>query len=145
MSAEWHEANQRHLTAELARVRRAVERHVKGDGPAEAEPSAPDTELTPPPALEVLCAGFSLSGFERDVLLLCAGVELESSFAELYGEAQRGRSQPTHIRGLHWSYPVDFCSCRRAFCVVWSCAWARARVRPGSNGSLRCAAIPWSG
>ena len=50
MSAEWHEANQRHLTAELARVRRAVERHVKGDGPAEAEPSALDTELAPPPA-----------------------------------------------------------------------------------------------
>jgi AAA+ superfamily predicted ATPase len=40
------------------------------------------------PALDVLCAAFGLSAFERDVLLMCAGIELDSSFASLCAGAQ---------------------------------------------------------
>src|SRR5207248_2505179 len=46
--------------------------------------------LPAPSALEQLCAAFSLSPFERDVLLLCAGVELDAAFAELCARAQTG-------------------------------------------------------
>ena len=38
--------------------------------------------MDPPPALERLCATFGLSRFERDILLLCAGVELDAQFAQ---------------------------------------------------------------
>ncbi|HUP43080.1 MAG TPA: AAA family ATPase [Thermoanaerobaculia bacterium] len=80
----WREANQRYLTAALARVREAVER--RGDRPESAGAAddalaAAGAGMETPPALEVLCETFGLSAFERSVLLLCAGVELDSSFA----------------------------------------------------------------
>ena len=67
--------------------------------------------LPAPSALEQLCAAFSLSPFERDVLLLCAGVELDTAFAELCARAQTGArcTYPTFSLALaalasaHWS------------------------------------------
>ncbi|HZT60725.1 MAG TPA: ATP-binding protein [Pyrinomonadaceae bacterium] len=64
-----------------------------------------------PAALAVLCDALSLSSFERDVLLLCAGVELDASFARLCAEAQGDarRDYPTFSLALaaldeaHWS------------------------------------------
>ena len=100
----WIEANQRHLTAALAAVRDALE----GRTPA---PPAAAEEISPPPALETLCARFGLSPFERAVLLLCAGIELDSRFGALcakgHGEARR--DHPTFslalgtLPGPHWS------------------------------------------
>ncbi|HYV01072.1 MAG TPA: ATP-binding protein, partial [Actinomycetota bacterium] len=64
-----------------------------------------------PPALDTLCRTFGLSSFERDLLLLCAGPELDSRFAALCAElrgTQRGAS-PTFSLALsalpeaHWS------------------------------------------
>lgn len=43
--------------------------------------------LQEPAPLQRLCAAFGLSPFERDLLLLCAGVELDSSFAGLCAQA----------------------------------------------------------
>ena len=87
----WTEANQRYLVAAVARVRVSLERHARRlqnkSEEAEPDPAADqalgDTaEALPAPcALETLCAAFCLSPFERDVLLLCAGMELESAFA----------------------------------------------------------------
>jgi ATPase family associated with various cellular activities (AAA) len=62
-------------------------------------------------ALDHLCAMLSLSAFERDLLLLCAGVELDASFAALCAHAQRDerRAYPTFSLALatlteaHWS------------------------------------------
>jgi len=64
-----------------------------------------------PPAVEMLGDAFGLSQFERSVLLMCAGMELEASFAELcaraHGDAQR--AYPTFGLALaalpepHWS------------------------------------------
>ncbi len=67
--------------------------------------------LSASPALDSLCDAFGLSPFERDVLLLCAGVELDSGFAQLCAEAQRNpqRTYPTFSLALaalpdaHWS------------------------------------------
>jgi hypothetical protein len=117
--ADWKEANQRHLLAALAVVRAALDRHSEG---AEAADPAPDPELEKalaeasaampaPPALDVLAERFGLSPFERDVLLLCAGVELDAGFAARCAAAQgdAGRRAPTFslalaaLPGAHWS------------------------------------------
>jgi hypothetical protein len=105
----WREANQRFLISTLARVRKALERHA-GTPPEERDdtpPSEPDVAMPVPAALETLCAAFDLSPFERDVLLMCAGVELDSGFAAAV--ARTGREHPTFGLALaalpeaHWS------------------------------------------
>ena len=68
------ETNQHGLLAEVARVGRVL----RGD----ASEAAVTGEAA---ALDRLCTVFTLSPFERDVLVLCAGVELDSGFAELVG------------------------------------------------------------
>src|SRR5262245_17100245 len=91
---DWYTANQRYLAASLSIVRAHLERlaHQRESEPAE-EPARQTlrsiAEAMPgAPALEILCTNFGLSTFERDVLLLCAGMELEAAFAPLYAAAQ---------------------------------------------------------
>jgi hypothetical protein len=117
----WADANQRYLTARLALVREALERHAaraNGDAAAAAPESSGDGSvgeaagsLPSPAALDILGAAFSLSPFERDALVLCAGMELDASFAALCAAAH-GSSQrpyPTFSLALatlpepHWS------------------------------------------
>ena len=109
----WLDANQRYLTAALDRVRC----RLGADPGAEAEMAgraaqALAAEAMPSPAaLETLCTAFSLSEFERDVLLLCAGMELDSTFPEACAQAQgdSNRRLPTFSLALsrlpdsHWS------------------------------------------
>ena len=116
----WVEFNQHHLTVALGEVRACLERHVNAvqhnDQPATAEPvtaSVPTDGSTsePAPALEILTRSFNLSPFERATLLLCAGMELDSSLANLCAAAQGGsnRNYPTFSLALaalpapHWS------------------------------------------
>ncbi|HZH79644.1 MAG TPA: ATP-binding protein [Archangium sp.] len=114
----WHAANQRALLAELAVVRTLLERKAGGP-PGDASAAPPPTEapelaaweLPVPTALDALCEAFSLSPFERAVVLLCAGVELDSTFAPLCAAAQGSpqRTLPTFGLALavlpeaHWS------------------------------------------
>ncbi len=135
-SVNWYEANQRELLARLTAVGEALKAHAaRGAGgagaredenlahsPAEevgADPSGPpasvgdETENGPrvQTALDHLCEVFSLSTFERDLLLMCAGVELDASFAELCAAAHNDarRAYPTFGLALaalaeaHWS------------------------------------------
>jgi len=118
----WLEANQRCLTAALDAVRGALE------GRAAAKPetkSSPDSALlieearddvtrstiSPPSALEAMCKTFGLSLFERGILLMCAGIELDSKFA---GVCARANGDPRHdyptfslalstLPDAHWS------------------------------------------
>jgi hypothetical protein len=96
--ANWQDENQRLLMAAVSEVRRAVESSV---GQAGTKPGEERAE--PPPALETLCTTFGLTTFERNVLLLCAGVELDSQLASLCA------SRPTFSMALavfpeaHWS------------------------------------------
>ena len=80
----WVDSNQRYLMGALAVVREALEKHIarrtgaaqstKDDSQAK-EPANEATEvMSAPSALERLCGTFGLSSFERDVLLLCAGM-----------------------------------------------------------------------
>jgi vesicle-fusing ATPase len=105
---DWEAQNQAYLAAMLARVRQALERHLQhsptdGGIPPGALPSAEAGA-----ALEILVERFRLSSFERDLLVLCAGVELDASFATLCRDAT-GRANPTFSLALaalpdsHWS------------------------------------------
>ena len=116
----WHEANQRYLMAALAILRAVLERHAartqnapepeERDESAQALQEAADA-MPAPPALETLCETFGLTPFERDLLLLCAGMELDSTFAALCAAAQGDsrRAYPTFslalaaLPGAHWS------------------------------------------
>jgi SpoVK/Ycf46/Vps4 family AAA+-type ATPase len=61
--------------------RHAGERHAPSDGELRRELELAAEAGPGPPALEVLSSSFGLSPFERDVVLLAAGVELDASFA----------------------------------------------------------------
>jgi AAA+ superfamily predicted ATPase len=96
VSMSWHEANQGYLMRELDVVRRVIQRNVGTvagrDNSNETENQdaiaiTDSAELNPPPALERLCQAFGLSRFERAILLLCAGIELDTSFARLIAAA----------------------------------------------------------
>ena len=115
---QWREANQSYLLAALAGVRAGLERRSPGNQEEAPEPDEIGRRLEEiaagmpsAPALEVLCERFGLSPFEREVLLLCAGVELESGFAERCAAAQGdpARRYPTFSLALaalpepHWS------------------------------------------
>jgi hypothetical protein len=112
-NTHWLEANQQSLMCAIGRVRALLEQKLK---PAQNNPPAPsestaDALRGAPPLLDTLCATFGLSRFERDVLLLCAGIELDSKFASLCATAQGDttRAYPTFSLALatlpdaHWS------------------------------------------
>ena len=87
----WHEENQAYLVRALRSISDALAPPSDGgradDSDHAVEKSSPASD--PPPALERLCAAFGLSRFERDILLLCAGVELDAQFAQTVARAQR--------------------------------------------------------
>jgi len=78
----------------------------EGDGSLIAENMIEDTTavgaMDPPPALMILSQRLGLSKFERDVLLLCAAMELDTSIAGLCAQAQndQNRMYPTFALAL---------------------------------------------
>ncbi len=84
---DWQAANQQYLIDQLNLMRVRLECYRDKVTPLEAE-HAPAMQHGQPAALDVLCDQFDLTSFERDVLLLCAGVELEGDFAPLCAAAQ---------------------------------------------------------
>jgi hypothetical protein len=107
---DWIEANQRYLTAQFARLRVALgdEAHRQD---ADAWCEAARAELRAPPACEVVSDLFGLSRFERELLLLCAGVEMDAEIAQRCSTTQGFSLRPyaTFSLGLsvlnepHWS------------------------------------------
>jgi AAA+ superfamily predicted ATPase len=90
---DWQASNHQALSAALTALRRRLEAQR---GNTEQNASAEDAEreyrelaatMSPPPALETITALFGLSKFERVILLLCAGVELDASFPGLCAAA----------------------------------------------------------
>ena len=133
-TADWQGANQRRLLAALAVVRAALERHAgtpEGAGvPPVAEPASPAGDGTA--ALDRLVALFGLSPFERDLLVLCAGVELDAAFAPLCAAAQGDPARPyptfslalAALDGAHWSALTPDAPLRR---------WRLIEVAPGAG------------
>jgi AAA+ superfamily predicted ATPase len=93
----WQENNSRWLSAALAELRQRLEKFSqKSASENGAKPKSPSTaprqETNPdtgtPSALEVLSDRLALSLFERNVLFLCAAMELDTRIAGLCARAQ---------------------------------------------------------
>ena len=105
----WTDANQQFLSAELARIK-ALLRGEPADA-AQEEVEACRAKLTKPAAIDSLTERFGLSSFESDVLLLAAGVEMDSELAALCAAAGANGQRAWASFGLalavlpkpHWS------------------------------------------
>jgi len=104
---DWSRANQDYLVAEFARLKALL-----ANEPVDPRASRDARSLLPgPSALDGLTETFGLSDFERELLLLCAGVEMDAGLARLCAESQ-GQTQAGQVAfGLalaaladpHWS------------------------------------------
>jgi len=116
----WDVANQRYLAAEFARLKEVLR---AGPSLSEARPSEAGLSgtqgavadaraaLDTPPSLDTLAGIFALSAFERELILLCAGVEMDSELAGLCAQAHGYPERACATFGLalatlsdpHWS------------------------------------------
>ena len=111
-TATWLDENQRALSAAVAAVRLALERRRDhGDVRAPLAASPLDDVPIAGSALTAVVDRFGLSEFERDVLVLCAAVELDGAVPALCTAAQGDPGRPWVSFGLamaalpnsHWS------------------------------------------
>jgi hypothetical protein len=121
----WVTANQRCLMAELAVLTARLERRngrTDCDEPTTAQALLEARKTMPaPPALDLLCTIFGLSDFERSVLLLAAGVELDGEFPARCAKApgSAGNSWPSFGLALaclpdaHWDALASTAPLRR--------------------------------
>ncbi|NER79762.1 MAG: ATP-binding protein [Leptolyngbya sp. SIO1D8] len=120
----WVEANCDYLQKAIARVRSALEQQQKmlengGEGNfeiADLEPS----HLSPPTTLEQICTTFGLTDFERDVVLLCAGMDLAPGWESLCAAAQ-GNSQR--------NYPTFYLAMTALELPYWQALQPQAALR----------------
>jgi hypothetical protein len=106
-TADWTESNQRYLAAEFARLKA----QLSGADPQAAREGVRDAHasLPEPAAIDQLAETFGLSAFERDLLLLCAGVEMDAELAACCAAGAAGRPYATFALSLaaltepHWS------------------------------------------
>jgi hypothetical protein len=79
-TTSWTDANQRLMVAEFGRLKQRLGAEGDAESLNEALQSA-SAAMPAPAAIDHLSDCFGLSAFERDVLLLCAGVEMDSQLA----------------------------------------------------------------
>ena len=109
---EWQESNARQLGEALAQLRQRLERYIQQQSSsanadvsslatpaADEAPEKSETEASVqlkelPSALIILSERLSLSAFERDILLLCAAMELDTRIATLCARAQDDSNKP---------------------------------------------------
>ncbi|TAL02279.1 MAG: AAA family ATPase, partial [Verrucomicrobia bacterium] len=135
----WPEWNQQQLLAALEEVRLTLARAAGDAGAAPKKTSGSSEQCDFKSALETLCESFGLSTFERALLLLCAGAELDARFAPLLARHNRqpGGTAPTFALALaawpdaHWSALSPNAPLRR---------WRLIEISPGEslvNSKLR--------
>ena len=119
---KWSENNQRYLVANIDEIKLLLKKYIaQTNGGKEAvtvdddinrlsllrKKYKSDSKL----ALENICNLFGLSTFEKSLLVLCAGIELDSELAELCAKAQGNQNSTYPTFGLalaflpdaHWS------------------------------------------
>jgi hypothetical protein len=96
--ADWESLSQARLFTELGRLRALIEETAAA--PEFDRPSSPG-------AIDILVHKFGLSDFERDLLLLCAGVEFDARFGDLLSAAGAPNVHFSFalrtLPGQHWS------------------------------------------
>jgi hypothetical protein len=123
MPVPWVAGNQQYVSLRLRLLRTALQQHAQrahdlpGAVPADdraamlRQRESIAAAMPAPPALLRLAAAFGLSEFEADVLLLCAGVELDASTAAACAAAHGDPARPYPTFGValaafpqaHWS------------------------------------------
>jgi hypothetical protein len=100
--ATWEAMNSRYLADALQRLKVRLERHAGGKETGRARRADHDASGRAMPALLLLAGALGLSAFERDLLLLCAAAEFDSSFSALFAKAQGDptRTSPTFALAL---------------------------------------------
>jgi hypothetical protein len=115
----WLQLNQSYLALNLERLRLGIQAQQPENQPTQdRRQQLKDVrnqieklrlKMNPAPALDSLCAAFGLTEFERDLLLLGAGVELEAVFAKAVASCNAGNSLANFALALsvlenpHWS------------------------------------------
>jgi hypothetical protein len=105
---EWIEANQQYLVEQFARLKALLSGQEKEADLASPEESRSNSRAY---AIDIITESFGLSPFERDLLLLCAGVEMDAELASLCAVAQGHTQRAYATFGLalgalhqpHWS------------------------------------------
>lgn len=141
----WVDANQYYLLEALSVIRAKLEQHIEkynlkvqnemsdtGHNKEDKILKKAACDMDAPAAIETLCSTFGLSPFEREILLLCAGTELDSNFPLLCAESQGdpSRKYPTFSLALailtepHWSALTPAAPLRR---------WNLIEVTSGSS------------
>lgn len=117
-STAWLERNQ----AQLVRAFAALRQRLGPEGSGSAAEAVPDhSPMVPPAAIDALTEIFQLSPFERELLLLCAGVEMDSALAarcaEVSGRAPRAvvtfSLAMSVLHDAHWSALAPSSALRR--------------------------------
>jgi hypothetical protein len=103
----WTDRNQAFLALELRSLAIRLDPELGGE-PELEERLAAARAMSPPPAIDVLAEAFSLSGFERSLLLIAAGAELDSALADAVARAPPHHAVTfalalAHLEGAHWS------------------------------------------
>ncbi len=118
---DWTGANQRLLVAEFARLRQ----RLGAEGEAQvltSELEAARAAMPAPAAIDHVADCFGLSAFERDLLLLCAGIEMDAQLAQqtamALGDTHKQRGPTfglalTTLEAPHWSALVPVRPLRR--------------------------------
>jgi ATP-dependent 26S proteasome regulatory subunit len=82
----WMEENHRYLMKALAYMGELLDHKLSGE--TTVLPTLDPSHLSPPSVLEQLCHIFNLSSFERDIILLCAGMEINCHWRDLLAKIQ---------------------------------------------------------
>jgi hypothetical protein len=103
----WTDRNQAFLALELRRLAIRLDPELAAE-PELDERIAAARAMSPPPAIDVLAEAFSLSGFERALLLLAAGSELDATLAEAVARVSPQRAATfslalARLDDAHWS------------------------------------------
>lgn len=116
LAPDWSSANQQLLVLEFARLKTQLQPGAH-DGFSAVEANTARTLIAArqflgeDSAIDWLCRNFDLSAFERDLLLLCAGVEMDAELARACAHAHGDTARPWASFGLalaalqapHWS------------------------------------------
>jgi nucleotide-binding universal stress UspA family protein len=124
--SDWLEANDRYLADGLARLRTVLSTAVSRPQPVQSSPPgvieveepAEGTQLAISldetaagdvhvPALELLAERLDLTPFERDILLLCIGMEMDTRWPSLCADAQHDPTKPFPTFGLAFAALED--------------------------------------